>query len=163
LDQPVLQLLPSDQAVGNVNRWKAKITLQDVLTMSSGFQWDEWTTGYGTPHNPIMRLIHSEDWVQFVLNLPVSQEPGAVFTYNSGNSILLAGVLHHLTGENAADYAQQRLFSPLGITTFAWEMGPHEINNTAWGLNLRPRDMAVIGQLILNGGMWGENRILPEA
>lgn len=131
--------------------------------MSSGFQWDEWTTGYGTPHNPIMRLIHSEDWVQFVLNLPVSQEPGAVFTYNSGNSILLAGVLHHLTGENAADYAQQRLFSPLGITTFAWEMGPHEINNTAWGLNLRPRDMAVIGQLILNGGMWGENRILPEA
>jgi CubicO group peptidase (beta-lactamase class C family) len=130
--------------------------------MKAGFVWDEWSTPYGTPGNPTTQLARSSDWVKFVLDLPMAGVPGVTFTYNSGCTVLLSGVLRNATGMNARSYAARVLFDPLGISAYAWETGPNGITNTGWGLSLRPRDMAKFGYLYLRDGAWKERQVVSR-
>jgi CubicO group peptidase (beta-lactamase class C family) len=107
-------------------------------------------------------LIRSPDWVKHVLDLPMSHPPGTVFRYNSGCTMLLGGVLRNTTGQEAHDLARDRLFGPLGIASLQWETGAQGLTNTGWGLHLRPRDMAKIGELVLRRGHWGGQRVVSE-
>ena len=84
--------------------------------------------------------------------------------YNSGNTELLAGVLQKATGKPLAEFAREALFEPLGITQFAWLQMPNSGDAAAsWGLRLRPRDMAKIGELVLRKGMWNGRLVVSEA
>lgn len=142
---------------------KDSITLKHLLTMSSGLEWPESDIDYTKPENPIFQMKWSNNWVEFVLNKPVIQEPGSVFNYNSGCSYLLMAVLSKL-GLDVEDFAQKNLFDPLGIslTQYTWNKDKHGILDGMGGLAMRPRDMAKFGYLYLKGGFWDGQQIIPK-
>jgi CubicO group peptidase (beta-lactamase class C family) len=142
-------------------RWK-EMTLRDLLTMTSGIEWDESTIDYTDPRNSCARMEASENWVQFVLDQPMADEPGKTFVYNSGVTELLAQILHHATGKDPNDYAAEKLFGPLGIERWYWKRTPTGLSDTEGGLYLEPRDLAKLGYLYLHDGVWEGKRILPE-
>jgi CubicO group peptidase (beta-lactamase class C family) len=138
------------------------ITLHHLLTMTAGIRWDESTIPYTDPANSCALMEASEDWVQFVLDQPMADEPGAVWVYNSGVTELLSFVLKMATGHEAHDYAAEHLFGPLGIDSHFWKRTPTGLADTEGGLYLAPRDLAKIGYLYLKDGVWEGRRILPE-
>ena len=89
------------------------MTLEDMLTMRSGLQWDEWTTSYDDADNSCIQLESSDDWIRFVLEQPMSHAPGTRFVYNSGVSVLLGKIVREATGQRIDHYLRDRLFQPL--------------------------------------------------
>ncbi len=162
LDTPILDLLPEYAALPWPNG-RPEITLEHVLTMRAGFAWDELSSDYNDGGNPVAELVGSPDWAEYVLTLPREAEPGAAFVYNSGVSMLMGALLGVRTGESAEAYAARELFGPLDIEEWAWSEGPGGLTNTGWGLRLRPRDMAAIGQLVLQEGEWEGEQLVPGA
>lgn len=141
---------------------KAAMTLEDVLTMRSGFEWDEWSFGFDDPRNDCIMLEGQDDWVAFVLAKPMATDPGTTFVYNSGSSHLLSAIIQHTTGDTIDVYAEKQLFGPLGIETYHWKKTPRGLPDTEGGLYLLPRDLAKIGFLFLHDGVWDGERLLPE-
>ena len=137
------------------------MTLEDLLTMRTGFDWDE-SIPYEDPKNPCMQMENSEDWIQFVLDFPMKYDPGTKFAYNSGASQLLSGIIKITTGETIDKYTEKHLFGPLGITDYYWKITPNGLPDTEGGLYLKTRDLAKIGYLYLLNGLWGNKRILQE-
>jgi CubicO group peptidase (beta-lactamase class C family) len=162
LDARLLGLFPQYPNLRNPDPRKDAITLGQVLTMTAGFEWNEWSVPYLDPLNPVVQLAQSPDWLRHVLDLPMADEPGTTFVYNSGCSTLLSGVVEQATGRHAESYAADRLFEPLGIKHWIWQTGPNELTATGWGLELTPRDMARFGLLFLEGGTFRGRRILSE-
>jgi CubicO group peptidase (beta-lactamase class C family) len=161
LERTLVSVFPEYQEIRRPDARKRSITLDDVLTMRAGFAWDELSSPYDSPDNPIGTLMRSEDWLQFVLDLPMASTPGSRFVYNSGCSLLLGGLLRKSTGLEPEEFASRRLFKQLGITDYEWEAAPHGLTNTGWGLSLRPRDLAKLGQLVLDGGEWQGEQVVP--
>ncbi|KXH73672.1 MAG: hypothetical protein AM326_10475 [Candidatus Thorarchaeota archaeon SMTZ-45] len=149
-----------DRTIANLSEWKESITLEDVLQMRSGFQWNE--DNYNE-YNDFFAMRDSEDWVQYVLDRPIAFEPGSTFYYNSGNSHLLAAIINVTTGMTPLAFADQYLFGPLGITTRLWLTDPLGINFGGSNLALRPRDMAKFGLLFLNNGTWDDQQIVSSS
>lgn len=161
LDDPLFSFFPEIEEVENDSAEKQSITLFHVLSMTTGFAWDEVSTSYGSRDNDAYRLGSSLDWMGYVLNRPVEHEPGETFNYNSGNSMLMSGILMNATGQTAEDFTAENLFEPLGITEWRWESGPNQITNTGWGLYLKPADMVKFGRLYLQEGEWEGEQIVP--
>jgi len=131
--------------------------------MTSGLEWDEETFPYGDPRNDATAMERNANPVQFVLDRPVIRQPGTQFQYCGANSMLLSAILQEATGMSLAEFARQTLFAPLGISQYRWTSYPDGHTNTDGGLSLRPRDMAKIGQLMLNKGQWhGVQVVSPE-
>ena len=148
---------------GNFANWtdaKAKMTLQDVLTMSAGFSWDEWTYIYTDERNDANKLIRSNDLIKYMLDLPLSSEPGSRWTYNSGCSILLSGIIQNASGMSTEEFAKAYLFDKLSITDWHWEQGKDGVYNTGWGLHLLPADMLKIGRMVLDSGQWEGEQVV---
>ncbi|WP_435920929.1 serine hydrolase domain-containing protein [Paenibacillus sp. DYY-L-2] len=133
---------------------KQTITLKHLLTMTAGFDWTEFGG-----QNSFPRMTRSPDWIEFVLERPLSDPPGTRMEYNSGVSQLLSAILVQATGMSVTRYADQNLFGPLGIDEYKWECDPQGIHTGGFGLWLRPRDMLKFGQLFLQNGEW-ENKAL---
>lgn len=138
-----------------------RMTIADILTMRTGIRWDEESTEYTDPRNNCAAMEGKDDWVRYVLEQPMAEEPGRRFVYDSGATELLSYLLARVTGKPADDYAKERLFDPLGIS-FYWKRTPRGLADTEGGLYLAPRDLAKIGYLYLHGGIWDGRRILPE-
>jgi len=162
LDKKLLSFFQEYTSIANLDSNKQKMKLEDVLTMRSGLYWDEFTNPFSDPRNSIYKIISSSDWVKHVLDLPMVYEPGTKRTYNTGNTILLAGIIKNLYGIQANDLAQQYLFNHLGISNYKWETGAKGLTNTGWGLHLRPRDMIKFGLLYLNQGTWEKTSVISE-
>ncbi len=146
--QPVLQLFPN-RPVANVDERKRKLTVQHLVSMSSGL---DCTAKSG--ELTLRRMRQTNDWAQFMLDLPMAAEPGQKFVYCSGGMHLLSAIISQTTGRNELEFARQNLFAPLGIRDAIWPSDSHGVSH-GWGdLHLRPRDMAKIGLLWLNRGMW---------
>ena len=137
------------------------MTLRDILTMTTGIAWDESTVTYTDPANNCAAMESAQDWIQYVLDQPMAEEPGKKWLYNSGATQLLSYLIKKTTGREAHDYAKEHLFAPLGIE-FEWKQTPLGLADTEGGLYLRPRDLAKLGLLYLKDGVWDGQRILPE-
>jgi len=142
-------------------RW-SKITLKHVLTMTTGITWDESTIPYTDPNNSCAGMENSSDWIQFVLNQTMSAEPGQVYVYNSGATMLLAYILEQTTGMEVEDYCYQNLFKPLNIEKYYWKRTPKGLADTEGGLYLLPEDLAKIAYLVLHDGIWKNNQIVSK-
>lgn len=138
-----------------------RMTLADILTMTTGIRWDEESTEYTDPANNCAVMEGKEDWVRYVLEQPMAEDPGKVFVYNSGATELLSYLIRKATGKQADDYAKEHLFAPLGIEFF-WKRTPKSLADTEGGLYLVPRDLAKLGLLYMKDGAWDGKRILPE-
>jgi CubicO group peptidase (beta-lactamase class C family) len=158
-DRPMLDFF-ANRSVADVDQRKKAITVQHLLDMTSGIDWREPTDG---PPVTFFEMQGSRDWTQFILDRPMSNTPGDIFNYNSGNPHLLSAILTKLTGMSAEDYAKARLFGPLGITDWKWRRDPQGISTGGNGLALLPRDMARIGYLYLRHGQWEDKTLVPPA
>lgn len=160
VDQRVLDLFP-DREFENLDIRKRGITLDDMLRMRTGLDWNE-SGGYSYGENDLMQMIYSEnDWVQYLLDRPMDVRPGLVFNYNSAVSHVLSVIVEDATGQTTFEYAQPRLFEPLGISNVRWETDPLGHSIGGWGLNLTPPDMAKFGFLYLHDGEWDGQQIVP--
>jgi len=155
LDQRVVEFFPG-YSFDNPDARKDAMTLEDVLTMRTGLDWQE-------DDSTFRHLYQSSDWVQFMLDTRMQNQPGQQFRYCSGCSHLLSALLQRRTGMNTRDFAQQTLFEPLGMHNVSWEQDGQGTPIGGWGLQLRPRDMAKLGYLYLHDGMWDGQRIVSAA
>lgn len=158
----VLEEIFPELQVENLDQRKRRISIEHLLEMSAGLKWSETSISYGSASNPVIQMHRSEDWVKFVLDQPMAYEPGTRFSYNSGASHLLSAILHKRTGLLTATYAEQSLFQPLGFSDYYWPADPAGIHTGSSGLQLIPRDMARIGYLYLQDGLWEGQRLLPQ-
>lgn len=141
---------------------RAAMTLEHLLTMTAGIQWDEDSYPYTDPRNTCAVMEGSDDWSGYVLSLPMAAAPGASYVYNSGVTVLLDHILYRATGDHALAYAEKQLFAPLGIKDYYWKQTPAGETDTEGGLYLAARDLAKIGYLYARDGTWEGKRILPE-
>lgn len=156
VQQPVLDFFP-ERTVANVDANKEAMTVEDLLTMRSGFECINQPTEV-----TLFQMMESPDWIQFTLDLPMAEEPGTRFVYCSSNVHLLSTIIRETTGMGALSFAQEHLFEPLGISDVGWPSDP-EGNNHGWGdLRMTPQDMAKLGHLYLNKGRWDGKQILSS-
>jgi CubicO group peptidase (beta-lactamase class C family) len=151
-----------DFQIQNMDDSKRRITIEDLITMRSGFEWDESSSSYFEPPNSCYQMENSHDWIQFVLDLPMSHQPGEHFNYNSGGSQLISAIIKSTTGKYVHKYLEEHLFKPLDISTYYWKKTPTGYPDTEGGLYLLAEDLAKIGYLILRSGTWEGERILPQ-
>jgi CubicO group peptidase (beta-lactamase class C family) len=153
LDQKLIEFFP-EYLKDEPDPRKKEISLKDLLTMSAGFKWND--------RGPVMRYWYTSlDWAEFTLELPLENNPGDKFNYNSSISHLLSIILTKATKTGTLDFANQNLFGPLGISGF-WHLDPQGYHIGGFGLSLTARDLAKIGFLYLNNGYWNGRSIVPE-
>jgi CubicO group peptidase (beta-lactamase class C family) len=138
---------------------KDRITTRHLLTMSLGLAWNEDLPVFD-PRNNETRMYLSADPLRYALEQPVDRPPGQSWRYDSGSVIVLAALLEKATGQKVDDFARTALFAPLGITDVEWAHLPNGVVSP-YGLQLRPRDLAKIGQLVLDHGAWQGKQIVP--
>jgi CubicO group peptidase (beta-lactamase class C family) len=143
---------------------KEKITIEHLLTMTSGLEWKEWSTPYSSIENPCIDIyFNCDDQIACILERPLITQPGSSFNYSGGNMILLGEILKNATGMDIDEFSRTYLFEPLGIDSSAWTVRyPSGIIESAGTLAITPRAMLKIGLLFLNNGRWNGNTIISE-
>jgi CubicO group peptidase (beta-lactamase class C family) len=159
LDQPIIDRFPAypDLAADPARR---RMTIAHALTMTLGTEWDE-TLPYSDPRNSEIAMEMAADRYRFILDRPLITAPGSRWVYNGGATAVLAHLIARGTGQPLLEFAREKLFEPLGIVDTEWVLGTNGEPAAASGLRLRARDLARIGQLILNRGRWGERQVVP--
>ncbi len=161
VSQRVLDFFP-EMTVENMDSRKGNMTLEHVLTMTTGLDWNEWNISYDDSSNMYNQMFGSPNPIQFFLNLPTVYDPGTHWVYTTGASHLLSAIITQTTGMSARNFAQQYLFEPLNITIGGWSVDPQAITNGGTLLYVTTRDMAKLGLLYLNNGTWDGREILSE-
>ncbi len=141
---------------------KADITLEHLLCMSSGLQWDEWSTSYEDPANDMLALFHDDDPIEYTLSKPMINSPGDEFHYNSGGTNVLGAVIEKETGMSLLDFANEYLFDPLNVQGGLWDKMDCGYYLASGGIYLRPRELTKIGYLFLNEGYWDDTQIITR-
>jgi uncharacterized protein (TIGR03437 family) len=134
---------------------KLDITIAHLMTMTAGFLQVETGALSTQWHN-------SPNRNQFVIQLPLDSTPGEMFNYSTGLSHLLSGILTKATGTGTLDFANSRLFGPLGVTCTRWDRDPTGIYIGGSEVWLTARDLAKIGLLVLRNGRWEDRTIVSE-
>lgn len=148
LDQPVHEFFP-EWRQGK----KQKITIRHLLNHTSGLQNERSTS---------IEIYPSPDFVRLALAAELSDDPGRKFSYNNKAVNLLAGIVKVASGKRMDDYIRDELFAPLGITDISWELDSTGNPHAMAGLQIRATDLARIGQMILDGGVWKGKRIISK-
>ena len=143
------------------NDGRKAITLNDLMQMQSGLKWNE---DYGARSDVNLMLHREKDMGLFTIHKPLAYEPGTHWYYSSGSTNV---TMRYLRGMFASDeeflsYIRERLFVPLGIRNAVFEP---DVSGTPVGssyLYVTAMDFARFGQLFLDDGCVGGERILPE-
>ena len=159
LDSAVFPLFNS-YAIDWSDTLKRSITLRDLLTMQSGIAWDESSSYADDAGNDCIIMELSDDWIQYVLSRPMDTVPGTKFVYNSGVSVLIGKIVRIATGKGVDQWAEEKLFGPLGITDYYWKKTPKGEIDTEGGLYLKPHDLAKLGYMVLHNGQWEGHQIV---
>jgi CubicO group peptidase (beta-lactamase class C family) len=156
--QKVLGFFPEYNDTGYMDVHKRALTIEDLLTMRTGMDWVEYP--YYESHLARMNSNRNE-WSRFVLDIPMKEAPGRNYSYNSGGTVLLAGVIREAANMPVQDFARRYLFDPLGVSTAKWWFTDRQgLPHTGGGLRMSARDMLKIGRLVLQCGSWNGKQIL---
>ena len=147
LDDRIAAIFP-ELLPDSVSKDLADMTVRHLLTMASGVKPD-WN----------MRS-RGKEWIRTFLSKPV-KEPGTQYAYDSMVSYMLAAVVQKVTGKKLTEYLQERVFTPMNVTEWAWEESPEGVNTGGWGVHIQPESLAKFGQLILNEGSWEGKQLVP--
>jgi CubicO group peptidase (beta-lactamase class C family) len=152
VNKPIYDIIP--EYFDNDIR-KRNITLYHALTMQTGLDFDNDV-------NTEELYINAENSLEYVLSRGLIFLPGTDYHYNDGDPQLISGVIQKVTGKSEEEFALENLFNPLGIDYYQWEK--HRDNTTfgAFGLWLKPRDMAKIGKLMEQNGFWDGEQIVSS-
>ncbi len=159
IDDPIFNYLPG--YLEYKTEANDKITIRDLLTMSSGIVWDE-DTPHNTSKNDESQMEKSDDAVAYALSLPTAEKPGSVWNYNSGGVQVLAEIIKSVSGYGVDQFADKFLFGPMNITGVRW-IKMHNTPAAASGLRLTSRDLVKIGLLYLNKGKYNGIQLLPKS
>jgi CubicO group peptidase (beta-lactamase class C family) len=148
-----------------VNDEKGSITLRHLLSFSSGFEWNEHVFGFDDPRDSHYQMFSAEDPIRYLLGRPVTTAPGEAFHYNSGDTNLVGEIIRNASSaQSLMGFAEDLLFGPLDINSYEWmTIGTDSgFAFASGGISLRPRDMAKLGQLYLDGGVWAGRRVVSQ-
>ncbi|MBN2416053.1 serine hydrolase [bacterium] len=149
IDEPLWRLLPQYEHLRTAPY--REITLRHLLTMSAGFEQND------------QNVFQAADRIEYALHRKLVDRPGSTFRYDGGCTEILGAVLREGTGMFADRFAQEYLFAPLGIEHVDWEiLKQNGYPCMAGSLRMRPRDMARLGTLVLNGGTWRGARVVSQ-
>ena len=154
LDDQVIAYFP-EKLDAPPTDWQKKLTVRHLLTMSPGHS-QGILLGEGRDE------LEDTDWVHYFLNYPMDFEPGTKFAYDTGATFLCSAILEKVTGQHAVDYLKPRLFAPLGIRNPQWFTSPDGITLGGGGLHLNTKEISRFGQMLLDGGVYGGERLVPE-
>lgn len=137
-----------------------KITIKDLLTMSSGLSWDE---SYSTLFSVTTQGYYGEHLRKVTMNLHSIAEPGKQYTYRSGDTQLLSFIIEKATGKTISAYASEKLWKPMQAKVPAlWSTDTKDGDEKAFCcFNTNARDIARVGRLILNQGNWNGMQLVP--
>ena len=142
-------------------KYSSEVTIKDLLTMSSGLNWDE---SYGSLFSKTTQAYYGSDLSKLIFKLKVFEKPGQKFNYLSGTTQLLAFVLQKATGKTISEYASEKLWIPLGAKHNAlWyldRVGGMEKSYCCFTSNAR--DLARLGKLVLDSGRFNGKQIISE-
>lgn len=160
VDDPISKYLKSPVPTKNMDERKEKITIRHLLTMSTGLDCNDWDKQSAGQED---RVYKKKDWLQYTLDLPMVNEPGAVSNYCSMGVVLIAEIISQASGMTIDTFAEQYLFHPLGINHVSWgHTSNKKVIPSGKRLYMTSRDMAKIGQLILNNGKWNDKEVVSE-
>jgi len=159
LSTPVLSFYPEFTDLRSAER--EAITLEDLLTMSSGLEWNESAVSYGSLASDETHLYWVWTPARYVLSRPIASPPGVRFNYNGGGTTILADVLGRATGTPFRELARKELFEPLGVHDWEWVGDLYGRPLAFAGLRMRPRDLAKIGRMLLDHGQWQGQQLVP--
>lgn len=160
LDAPLFSYIPDYQELSTPE--KEGITIGHLLTMRAGWPWyDDDIDGESSDE---VQMFQHEDPLRFILERPLEWAPGSYMQYHSGSTVLLGEIVQRVSGMSLAGFAFQFLFQPLGIDEAVWAdcRNAPGVAFAGGGLYLRPRDMAKIGQLFLQGGSWEGAQVISS-
>lgn len=157
-----LPYLPQYRWYQNWDDRKAEITVQDLLTMSSGLDARDWVPESIASEGAYQTQTEQPDWIKFALDAPMLWDPGLHVYYGGANPLILGGILASVVDEPVEWFAHRTLFGPLGIDDYRFFLDPTGIPYMGGGMYMRPRDMLKYGQLYLDGGTWNGRRILSS-
>jgi len=160
--QSIFDYLPEHQHLKTDG--KGEISIEHLLTMTSGLKWNEWSSAHGTSSNDIDRIYFEcqKNPLACVLERPLEEKPGSDFTYNGGGMIVLGEIVKNASKMDLHEFSMKYLFQPLQINSTDWykfENGSYAADGS---LMVRPRDMLKFGITYLNEGTWKGKRIVSK-
>jgi CubicO group peptidase (beta-lactamase class C family) len=150
------------QQYANWDARKAQITVRDLLTMSSGLDANDSDPRSVASEGVYQSQTERPDWIKLALDAPMIADPGSQPLYGGANPLIVGGILEEVLEEPVEWFAHRTLFKPLDIEHYKFLLDPTGVVYMGGGLHMRPRDMAKVGQLYLDGGVWQGRRILSE-
>ncbi len=149
LDDKVADCFP-DKLPAALHPWLAASTVRDLLMMA-------------TPHSKTSYTRDDPDWVWTFFNRPPSHPPGTIFSYDTAATVVLTAIVERLAGKPFLDYMRPRFLDRIGFSPDAWCIRtPEGVSWGGSGVICTLRDMAKVALTCMNGGMWGDERVLPE-
>lgn len=128
-----------------------RLTVKNLLTMSTGHGFDS-----------IGAMCNGDsDWVKTFLTREMTYEPGEKFVYDSGGTYMLSEIISRVTGMPMVEYLKEKLFKPLHIMDVMWDFHGN-VNTGGWGVLIAPEDLAKLGMLYLQKGIFEETQILTK-
>lgn len=159
LDQNIYSLFQKNKDI-SINEDYKKITLRDVLDMSSGLDAD---TDDSRTVGQAGNWIAMDDWKEYLLNVPLTENPGKRWVYADIHALLVGMAIEEASGMSLRDYAKEKLFGPLGIEQLYWYTNASNQTGAAGNLYISTLDFAKLGLLIVNEGKWGGKQLIhPE-
>ena len=161
VDQSIFDYLPDHRHLNTTG--KERITIEHLLTMTSGLAWDELGTSYSDTENDLIALwIDCNDPVTCVLERPPVSEPGTTFVYSSGSSIVLGEIVKNATGMDIEAFSARYLFQPLGIKPVEWDWINDDVIYAGGNQLMTPREMLKFGVVYLNEGVWNGQQVISR-
>jgi CubicO group peptidase (beta-lactamase class C family) len=164
----LLTQFPEYADVFDADERRKRLTIEHALTMALGIAWGEMIP-WEDPANSERAMEEAKDRYRYILERPVVEEPGQRWVYSGGATALVARIVMRGTGRGLHEYARAALFDPAGLGPTEW-INPRDLWGigdgepaAASGLRISPRDLARIGQMLLDGGKAGERQIVPAA
>lgn len=165
IDDPVTKYLP--ELKGKDPRWE-KLTIRYLLCMFSGLDFDdeyEFNVHELKTVNAIARLNYGHNMMRQIRGMKFRCEPGTNFRYESMTTAVLGMVIERATGRHYADYLSEKVWKPLQMESVALiniDSRKHHAAHAFGGITCTMKDLAKIGRLYLNMGMWDGKRIVSE-
>jgi len=144
----------------NYSSQKENVTIKSLLTMSSGFNGND--QDYESPGNE-ENMYPTDNWIKFTLDLPMTENKiGKIWNYFTAGAVLSGDILDQSVPKGLKNYADKKLFQPLGISNYNWQFTPQQKPSLAGGLRMNTLDLAKFGQLYKNNGVWNGKTILNK-
>ncbi len=156
LDQDVYSFF-SKEKYPSIHEDYKKIKIKHLLDMSSGLDAD--SDDGQTPGNA-GQWIARDEWVEYILSIPLAEEPGTRWVYADINAALIGAIIEEKSGMSLKDFAKKNVFDPLDIKEFYWFTNAANQTVAAGNLYLSTLDFAKLGVLVTNKGKWGNEQIV---